>query len=108
MQTYQTYHIPPEQFGPDHAPLTEHELRQLMTARQEHIGDFYVTRSILRRIEQAVPGMTYPTPHDGPVAYAATRAIAHFIQAADQHDVAAFEELCRILEIGQRELLEAV
>jgi hypothetical protein len=104
----QTYHIPPEEFGPDHSPLTEHALRQLMAARQENIRDFYVTRSILRRLEQAVPGMTYPTPQSGPIACEARRASALFVQAADDHDILAFEELCRILEIGQRELLEAI
>lgn len=64
---HDTYHIAPEHLLPcdAHHPLTDHELGELRAAFRSAPG-YYPAMSILRRIEQAVPGMMAPIHCAGP------------------------------------------
>jgi hypothetical protein len=69
-----TFHIAPDHALPcdGHHPLTDHELLELRRTFTDKPG-FYTAMSILRRIEQAVPGMVTPIFAAGPGTIACAR-----------------------------------
>lgn len=63
---HETQGLPITEKVADYHPLTVEELRELLTIARSAIHDVQV--DICCRIEQAIPGMTCPSPMLGPVA----------------------------------------
>lgn len=103
-----SYHHPYHGPGPDHHPLFDHDLDALLAAHREHAGDFYVQRSIERRIEQAVPGMTAPLFAASADTQARARRAVHLFRmlavSGSTCGSAVLHELRAFLDITQPDL----